>query len=73
VGILRHHGTSVSGRSIDYANALFCHSTNFSDVKVLCRFIINVKYFRGWPMLLSFKRLLIAWREFSFLNRMYMV
>jgi hypothetical protein len=68
VGNLGRHGTSGSGRSIDYANAHFCHSTNFSLVKNLCRFIINVKYIRRWRMLLSLKRLLIAWWEFLFLE-----
>jgi hypothetical protein len=54
-------------RSIDYPNALFCYSTDFSIVKDLCRFLINVKYFRGWSMLLSLKTLLVL-REFLFLE-----
>ena len=60
------HGTSVAGRCVDYRTARFCHSTNFSLVKDFCRLVINVKYIRGWSVLLSLKKMFIVLREFSF-------
>jgi hypothetical protein len=35
-------------------------------VKDFCRLVINVKYIRGWSVLLSLKKMFIVLREFSF-------